>query len=119
MKEFITEEDKDIAMDYIIYQLLISALDRDIQAIKNSTLKLKNTHVLFMENIRDKVVKDLAKLKKMMFHKGIKVLEPKRINEDFWSYKYMVRGYESEFRCFVAALKMKTEKMLAHYYSLD
>lgn len=118
MKEFLPEEDKDVAFDYIILQLLVSALTKDINAIKTSKLKLKDTHVTFMESILDLVIKDLSKIKKVMYKKGIKVFDPVSINEDFWSYKYVIRGYECEFRCFKSGLKMSTEKKLSRYYSL-
>lgn len=118
MNEILTEEDKNIAFSFIILNLLVSALDRDIIAIKNSKLKLKSQHVFMLESVRDKVIKDAANLKKEMYRKQIKVLNlsPVNVNEDFVSYDYSIRGYTSQFRCFKAALKMHTEKKLHEYY---
>lgn len=118
MKEVLPIEDKDKAFEYIIMELLISSLDRDIEAVRSSKLKLKGSHVQFMENARDRAVKDTADLKKELFKKGIKVLEMTPVNEDFVSYRYIIRGYESEFRCFRPALKVQTEKKMNYYYSL-
>lgn len=50
-KEFLPEKDKDIALEHIIFNLLILALERDIQAIKNSQLKLKEQHVMYKKLI--------------------------------------------------------------------
>jgi hypothetical protein len=110
LKEFLPEEDKNIAFDYIILQLLASALTIDIRSIKNSKLKLKKYTCNFYGNHFRLGNKVLSKIKKVIHKKGIKVFDPTIINEDFWSYKYVVRGYGAEFRYFKSALKMNTEK---------
>jgi len=115
MKEVLPLEDKELAFNFIIMNLLVASLDRDIEAIKNSKLKLKTQHVLFLEIIRNQVIKDHANLKKDLFRKGIKVFDMVPVNEDFVSYPYTIRGYESEFRCFKAALKIQTEKKFNTY----
>lgn len=51
-----------------------------------------------------------------MSKRGIKVFDMTTINEDFVSYKYLVRGYQSEFRFFKSALKRHTDKKLSVYY---
>lgn len=99
MKELLTEEDKEIAFNSIIMNLLVIALDKDIEAIRNSKLKLKGQHVLLMEKVRDMAIRDTALIKKEMFRKGIKVFEQEFVNEDFVKFQYIVRGFESEFRC--------------------
>lgn len=119
MKELLPEADKNIAFDYIIMTLLITALDRDIAFISKSPLKLKAQHVLLMEKVRNRVMDDMANLKTEMRKRGIKVFEMISVNEDFVLYKYIVRGYESEFRCFKAALKIHVEKKLSLYYQLN
>lgn len=115
MKEVLPLEDKELAFSYIIMNLLVASLDRDIEAIRNSTLKLKNQHVFFLEELRNQVIRDHAALKKELFRKGIKVFDMTPVNEDFVSYKYVIRGYESEFRCFKAALKNQTGKKFNSY----
>ncbi|RHW35999.1 hypothetical protein D1B31_18090 [Neobacillus notoginsengisoli] len=118
MVDLLPEEDKDIAFNYIIMNLLILALDRDIEAIRNSKLKLKEQHVLLMERVRDLAIKDSSKIKKETFRRGIKVFDKEIVNEDFVRYPYTIRGYESEFRCLVYALKTHTLKKLNYYYNL-
>lgn len=113
------EQDKELAFQSIILNLLITALDRDIESINNYKLKLKKQHVLFMEKIRQRIQKDLTQVRKDMGRKGIKVFAMENTNEDFCSYRYLVRGYESRFNCFRPALKMHTEKLLAAYYEID
>ncbi|QCJ45507.1 hypothetical protein FAY30_26580 (plasmid) [Bacillus sp. S3] len=117
MKELLPEEAKDIALNYIVLNLLVIAMNKDIEAIRNSSLKLKEHHALFMEKVRDMAIKDTSKTKKEMARKGIKVFDREHINEDFVRYKYVVRGYESEFRFFIHGLKMQTGKKLDFYYN--
>lgn len=116
MKEILSEDDKNTAFHFIILNLLIKALDKDISLIANSNLKMKKQHALMISSVRDKVIKDAANHKKEMYRNQIKVQDLVPVNEDFVSYKYTVRGYESEFRCFKAALKAHTEKLLHTYY---
>ncbi|MFC0476810.1 hypothetical protein ACFFHF_16530 [Robertmurraya beringensis] len=118
-KEMLPEEDKELAFQSIILNLLITALDRDIESINNSKLKLKKQHVHFMEKIRQRIQKDLTQVRKDMGRKGIKVFAMENQNEDFVSYRYLIRGYESRFNCFKPALKMHTEKLLSTYYEID
>lgn len=118
MSELLPEEDKELALNYIIMNLLVIALDKDIEAIRNSKLKLKDQHVILMEKVRNIAIKDTTKIKKEMFKRGIKVFDREPVNEDFVKYQYIVRGYEAEFRCFKHALKMHTGKKLNNYYSL-
>ena len=116
MSDFLPDEDKDIALDYIILNLLHKALDKDIDAIKKSKLKLKEQHSLMMESVQRLVEKDAKEVKRQMSKKGIKVFDMTPINEDFVRYEYIIRGYQSEFRFLKVALKMHTDKKLAHYY---
>lgn len=118
MREFLSEEDKNTAFSFIILNLLVSVLEKDIAAIKNSKLKLKEQHAVLMERTLDRVVVDTAEIKRIMHKRGIKVFDMQNVNADFVSYKYVVRGYEAEFRCFKAALKIHTEKKLGKYYDL-
>lgn len=115
----ITEEEKDIAFDFIILNLLLAAIEVDIKIMVHTKLKLKNIHLSHLDRIHHKASQDLATLKRVMNKKGIKVLNKEVANQDFWRYQYLVRGYESEFRCFRSALKMHTEKKFSHYVGLN
>jgi hypothetical protein len=115
----ITDEDKEIAFESIILNILITALEKDIAAIEHSKLKMKDVHVAVLKKVHEQVSKDIIQNKQTMRQKGIKVLDKKVINEDFWQYPYLVRGFENEFRCFTHALKMHTSKRLATYFGLN
>lgn len=119
LSEILPTEDKDLAFSYIIMKLLVAALDKDISSIKNSKLKLKNQHVQLLDKVRNMVLKDIANVRREMSEKGVKVFDKMiPVNEDFVAWKYVIRGYDSEFRCFKSALKMHTEKKLEQYYDL-
>lgn len=50
-----------------------------------------------------------------MREKGIKVMDREILSEDFWGYRYIVRRFNSEFRCLKYALKNQVEKRLNSY----
>lgn len=115
----ITEEDKDIAFDSIVLNILIIALEKDIASIEHSKLKLKTVHLTFLKKVHEQVSKDIIQNNRTMRQKGIKVFDKKVINEDFWQYPLLVRGYTSEFRCFTYGLKMQVERKLSMYYKME
>jgi SRSO17 transposase len=115
LTNLLTEEDKEIAFEYIILSLVVQALERDLSAIEKSKLKLKTFHEQFLNHVINDIRNNLIEHKKLMRNKGIKVLEKQIISEEFWSYKYLVRGFNSEFRCLTYALKMHVEKRLEKY----
>lgn len=114
----ITEEDKDIAFESIILDILITALEKDITAIEKSNLKLKNGHLSILKKVHKLVSDDLIQIKKTLRQKGIKLLDKRKVNADFWQYPYLVRGYEGEFRFFSYALRNYTEKKLISYLNI-
>jgi hypothetical protein len=115
LSNLLTEEDKEIAFEYIILNLIVQALERDLSAIENSKLKLKKFHEQFLNHVLNDIRNNFIEHKKLMRNKGVKVLEKQIISEEFWSYKYLVRGFNSEFRCLTYALKMHVEKRLEKY----
>jgi hypothetical protein len=117
-KEILPAEDKDIAVEFIILELLIKSLEFDIKVMKQSKMKLKDQHVHFLEYVLSQALKDAAANKKLMTKKGIRVFSREPINEDFVRYPFIIRGYESDFRFFISALKVHTANKLESYYKV-
>ncbi|PLR70593.1 hypothetical protein [Bacillus sp. UMB0728] len=115
MAEILPSEDKDLALESIVNDLLIRSLDKDIGSIKQSKLKLKGSYIKLLEDLHDIAIKEASQIKKMMMKKGIKILSQTVINSDFVSYQYIVRGYTSEFRFLKPALKKHVENRLELY----
>jgi ribonuclease BN (tRNA processing enzyme) len=116
MKPLLTEEDKEIAFEFIILNLLLQALERDIAAIESSKLKLRKIHTLHLNKVHKDFSNILIEHKKTMRKLGIKVMERVILSEEFWGYQYFVRGYQAEYRVFTYALKIHVEKRLESYY---
>ncbi len=111
----ITTEDKDIAADYIILHLLKKTLEKDIEAIEASTIRLQKPLIGLYRTIIHQLNLDIKETHRSMQTKGIKVFEREVINEDIWRYTYVVRGYEGEFRFWTAALRRHMQKRFTNY----
>ena len=118
MSNILPSEDIEIADQYIILNLLIDTLERELKSIEASTIRLKKPYIELTENILKQGRKDNIALKKLMRQKGIRVFEKVIHNEgEFWNYKYLIRGYEGNLNYLIYALKMKTEKKLTNYFN--
>ncbi|MFE7064233.1 hypothetical protein ACFVAD_19060 [Sutcliffiella sp. NPDC057660] len=119
MSHILTEEDKDISAKFIVLGLLVDTLEREKQSIAASTIRMQNPFLELVEVILKKVRMELIETKRIMGKKGIKVFNREVVNEDFWVYKYLVRGYNSEFRFLKYALKMMMENKMRDYLALE
>lgn len=108
-----------MATDYIILHLLKKTLEKDIESIRASTIRLQKPFIELYERIIVKVNQELKETRQLMLKKGIKVYEREVINEDIWKYLYVVRGYQGEFRFWTAALRLHMQKRLMNYLGLQ
>ncbi|UAL49783.1 hypothetical protein K7887_22720 (plasmid) [Sutcliffiella horikoshii] len=116
MSNILPSEDINIADQYIILNLLIDTLERELKSIEASTIRLQKPYLELTENILSQGRKELIATKQLMRKKGIRVFDKTIRNEDFWDYKYLIRGYEGNFNYLKYALKMKMEKRLLEYF---
>ncbi|WP_243292127.1 hypothetical protein [Bacillus sp. FJAT-47783] len=114
MKPPLTTEDKDTAADYIILKLLKTTLEKDIDSVKQSSIRLQKPLIEQYERIINQINQDIRTTRKSMQKSGIKVYDREIINEDIWRYKFVVRGYQDEFR-FWKALRLHMQKRLKQY----
>ncbi|MCM3619693.1 hypothetical protein M3936_19160 [Sutcliffiella horikoshii] len=118
MSNILPTEDINIADQYIILNLLIDTLERELKSIEASTIRLQKPYLELTENILRQGRKELIATKQLMRKKGIRVFDKTIRNEDFWDYKYLIRGYEGNFNYLKYALKMKMEKRLMEFFNL-
>ncbi|MFC0273729.1 hypothetical protein ACFFIX_20290 [Metabacillus herbersteinensis] len=114
----ISEEEKDIATDYILLGILIEQIEDDLKTFHEAPVKLYEPYNNLLESILKEVRRDLTITKAKMKEQGIKVLSGIPINEDFIEYKYYVRGYNAQFHFFNAALRNYVTKKMGTYLGI-
>ncbi|NLP52160.1 hypothetical protein [Bacillus sp. RO1] len=119
MGNILPSEDIEIADQYVILNLLIDTLERELKSIEASTIRLQKPYLELTDNVLKTGRRDLIELKRVMRQKGIKVFDKVIHSEgDFWNYKYLIRGYEGNLNYLKYALKMKMQKRLMEYFQL-
>ncbi len=91
-----TEEDLRLVKEYILLPILLDVLERDIQILKIVQLKMASIYVGALQHVQDKVMTDLAILRKRLREHGIKVFEQQRGALSVQA-GYLCRGYEHKF----------------------
>jgi hypothetical protein len=81
--------------------LLLTVLERDKKAIELSAVKLKQPYIEVIQTTMDKVTKDLANIRREFRKRNIKVYDEERTEKGI-EYKYICRGYHSNFKHAVA-----------------
>jgi hypothetical protein len=113
----ITEEELTMVKDYILLPFLLTILERDLNAIDQSTVKFRETYKRFIRCKMENVTKDLGNIRKEFRKRNIKVYNEKR-NENGVEYTYLCRGYHSNFRMLWPTVKAYTEEKLEFYFRL-
>ncbi|WP_309118746.1 hypothetical protein [Paenibacillus sp.] len=102
----------------LILGLLMTVFDRDIKVIQDSKLKTKGPYVDLLQRAMDDVTADLARLRRRLKEKGIKMTEERR-DEDGVGCVYWCRGYKASFEMLWHFAKAETEVRMRKYLGED
>ncbi|GIN71231.1 hypothetical protein J14TS2_17060 [Bacillus sp. J14TS2] len=106
----IPEHDEPIIEKAIFLPLLIKVLNRDLIAIGQSQLKLKEPYYKYVEKVMHAIQQDSYKNKKYMRDNNIKIYCVNRTN-----YEVIYKGY-GEIRSFAKhVLKTRSQELLEDY----
>jgi len=102
----------------MLLNLLMTVFDRDIKVIEDSKLKTKGPYVDLLQRAMDDVTADLARLRRRLREKGIKMTEERR-DEDGVGCVYWCRGYKASFEMLWHFAKAETEVRMRKYLGED
>lgn len=113
----IPDKDREIIEKAIYLPMLVIVLNKDLQIIDISPIKLKRPYKEWIEETIIIVQKELSEVKRYMKQNHIKV-EKVKTEESFTEYLFIYKGYEETHRYFNPRLKNRTEELLKYYLYL-
>lgn len=89
---YATKEESLLIDRFILYPMLLTILNRDLQVFQQSPFKFTQPYVMWIEERMREITQELHQIRKEMKTKDIKV-SFHRIYQDTSEYNIIVRGY--------------------------
>ncbi|MFC6332546.1 hypothetical protein ACFP56_07900 [Paenibacillus septentrionalis] len=99
---------------YVLLEMVLRIIDHDVRAIGNSNIKLPRLYESLLRGIQDRVLLDMADLRRMFRKNGIKIYEEIQGKEGLLA-KYVCRGYHHELFLLWGFVKVECERVLKQY----
>lgn len=109
-----TEEELELVKRYMLLGIVIRILDHDIRVMGTASIKLPRLYESLLRAVQDRVLLDLANIRKQFREAGIRLLEEQR-DKDGLRASYVCRGYEHQFSIVWSFLKSESERVLKQY----
>ncbi len=89
---YATKEESLLIDRFILYPMLLTILNRDLQIFQRAPFKFTQPYILWIENRMREISLELHQIRKEMKEKNVKVSFHRRY-EDTSEYNIIVRGY--------------------------
>lgn len=100
----ITEEESAFVKSAIMFPIILSTLESDINKLKDSKLKMSQVYVAQLKMLQGYVLEDMKVVKRELCLRGIKILEEGKTPTGY-KYSYLCRGYKHESAFLSYAIK--------------
>lgn len=111
-----TEDELELVKRYVLLGIATRVLDHDIRVIAASGMKLPRFYESLLRGMQDRVLLDLADLRRQFRKCGIKVYEQKQEKDGLRAH-YVCRGYHHQFFMLWGFVKAESERVLGQYMS--
>lgn len=111
-----TEEELELVKRYVLLGIVMRILDHDIKVIGQTTIKLPRLYESMLRAVQDRVLLDLAAIRRDFRRSGIKVYEQLQEPEGLRA-QYVCRGYHHQFYMLWGFIKAESERALKGYIS--
>jgi len=101
---------------YVLLEMVLRIIDHDVKAIGNSKIKLPRLYESILRGVQDRVLLDMADLRRMFRKNGIKIYEELQEKEGLL-VKYVCRGYHHQLFLLWGFVKVECERVLKQYMS--
>jgi hypothetical protein len=108
------EEERSLIDKFVMYPILLTVFNRDLQVVNRSPFKLKQPYVALLEQIMNQISKDLYDVRTELRKRKIKVMDGQKDN-DITEYEIFIRGYREIMRFPNVHLKNKAETLMMSY----
>lgn len=112
---YASKEENRLIKCSILYPMLLTILNRDLQSIQKSTVKFTKPYEDLIEVTLNRLSHRLHEIKKEMFHNNIKVVE-KRKYDDSIEYDVYIRGYHEVITFSIYHLRNQAELWLCKLF---
>lgn len=111
-----TAEDAALVKDFVLLQILLEALDRDIALLGKGKgrLKLAVVYIATLLQVQQLAAADLALIRGKLGRSGIRIYEEQRTLVGV-AVRYLCRGYHHTFRMLWSLAKPELYQRLAGY----
>jgi|GEM_PF-349689 len=111
-------EELEAVKRYVLLGIAVRILDHDIRVVGSSRLKLPRFYESILRGLQDRVLLELAALRRMFRTSGIKVYE-ERMESEGLTAAYVCRGYHHHFTMPWSFVRAEAERLLKRYSSPD
>jgi len=108
--------ESDAVRKYLLLELVLLIIDHDIKVIGSSKFKLPRLYETALRGVQDRVLLDMANLRRMFRDHGIKMVERTKLSEGLL-VKFVCRGYHHEKMLLWSVVKVECEDVLKQYLS--
>jgi hypothetical protein len=115
---YATKEENQLIKCSILYPMLMTILNKDLERIQQSTVKFPRPYIELIEATLNQISQRLHEVKKEMYQKGIKVTEKNKLDEAL-EYDVIVRGYHEVIRYSRYHLRNQAELWLCKLFFLN
>lgn len=109
-----SESDLILVKDYVLLQIILDALDRDLPAVEASRLKFGPVYATVIASVQSRVVNEISRVRSAMTRAGIRVYEQERL-PDAVQAKYLCRGYHNSFKMLWLTAKPELYSRVTEY----
>ncbi|MDR9852878.1 hypothetical protein RJP21_04590 [Paenibacillus sp. VCA1] len=113
----VTEEDHALIKPYILLPLILSAFERDMNAIK-AAVKTPDPYVDVLSTAMDRATHELTELRHEFRKRGIKVYELERTRIGYTAH-YLCRGYQRTFSILDGLVRAEAGVLMRKFLSVS
>lgn len=109
-----TLSERKLVKHYLLLPILLTMLQRDIDAIKQASLRISLPHVMVAERMMEAVRQDLSRIRQSLGRSGIRIYSENK-DASGLTCKYVCRGYHENFALSRSDVKTEVSELAGHY----
>lgn len=112
-----TPEEINLVRDYAILPIILSIVESNRRSIEDSTYSLRKLYVCAANALLDLIHADLARVRKNLKQRNIKVYEEERI-DNMIQFRFNCRGYEDQFTMIRDIIRAEASVRISKYITV-
>lgn len=109
-----TREELELIRDAVLLPMMLSIVEKNSREIELSGYSMKGLYVKASQVLLTRIHQDLARIKRELRNRSIKVFEDERIDSAL-HYHFICRGYENKFAMLRDVIRSEMSVRIARY----